>query len=107
MISRYDAQDDGPLFTDIPKSHVFSNFVYVVWLLTHRDRGNTRQIYDSKIGAGFSEDVENDRSVDDLLLLAADSVSDCLDGGSDFVEVGKSFFEALLYNLLELSVGFS
>jgi hypothetical protein len=51
LVGRDDAEDDGAGFGDIPQSHVFGDFVDVVWLFADGDGGNAGQIDDGEVGA--------------------------------------------------------
>ncbi len=96
LIGRDDAKDDGTGFGYIPQSHIFGDFVDVVWLFTDRDGGNTWQIDDGEVWARLREDIEDDGLVNDLLAFATDLVSDEVYACSDFIEVGELLLGALL-----------
>ena len=87
----------------IPGSHVLGDLLDVLVLSVDWDSRNTRQIDHGKIWARMRENIEHDRLINNILLLATNFISEEVNGFLDLLEVG----ELLIRDLFEFGPRFN
>ena len=80
LIGRHDTENDTAGIFHVAPDHVLGHLVDVLVLALECNAGQTRQIDDGQVGTAIRDHLQDNGLVDDVLILAANLISQLFDG---------------------------